>query len=576
MLKIHLYNNTDNKWLIFDDPVEIVSSFDSNTIIDQLCYIEKRIKDGNLWAAGFLGYEASSAFDPHLKVHSLSEYPLMTFGLFKQPRELAELPFDGTKEYSFTAWQSAIYESQYYSAIDTIKQQIQQGNTYQVNFTFPLYSTFKGSYYSLFHHMVHAQKAPYAALVETETHIICSASPELFFKLDGTRLYSKPMKGTAPRGKYSLKDAQSKRNLKYSTKNRAENVMIVDMIRNDMGRIAELNSVSVPKLYSIEQYPTVWQMTSTVQSRTLAPVSDIFKALFPCASITGAPKVSTMHIINQLENYPRGIYTGSIGYVSPDKKAQFNVAIRTLIQNKSTGKAVYNIGSGIVWDSKPHDEFQESLLKAKILNHKYEPFRLLETLLWQPHMGFFLLDIHLKRLRQSARYFGFKINNQYILEKLNQSAKSFKNSTRVRLLVDSVGNVEIQSFMIEADPNTMARICFANEPVDKSSVWLYHKTTNRKIYDTYINLHQEYDDVLLYNHKGEITETSMHNLVVNINDILYTPPVSCGLLAGTFREHLLKKGEIKERILYQSDVIQAKELFLINSVRKWRKCEIKS
>ncbi len=576
MLKIYLYNNNENNWFIFDDPVEIISSIDSDSIINQLCHIEKKVNSENLWAAGFLCYEASPAFDPHLKVHAFSEYPLMTFGLFKHPRALAELPFDDTSDYSFSTWQPAIDESQYLSAIETIKQQIQLGNTYQVNFTFPLYSTFKGSYYSLFKNLVHAQKAPYAALIETESHTICSASPELFFKLDGTRLFSKPMKGTAPRGKYSLKDAQNKRNLKYSTKDRAENVMIVDMIRNDMGRIAELNSVSIPKLYSIEQYPTVYQMTSTVQSRTLVPVSDIFKALFPCASITGAPKVSTMNIINQLEDHSRGIYTGSIGYISPDKKAQFNVAIRTLIQNKSTGKAVYNIGSGIVWDSKPNDEFHESLLKAEILNHKHEPFHLLETLLWQPQTGYFLLDIHLKRLRQSARYFGFKINTRYILEKLIHTAESFKNSTRVRLLVDSDGNIEIQSIKIETDLNTTARICFANEPVDESSVWLYHKTTNRNIYDKHINLNPEYDDVLLYNQKGEITETCMHNLVVNINNVLYTPPVSSGLLAGTFREHLLKKGEIKERILYQSDVIQAKELFLINSVRKWRKCEIQS
>jgi para-aminobenzoate synthetase/4-amino-4-deoxychorismate lyase len=354
-------------WLEFREPVRVVCVHEPREVLVALDEVETAVSTQNLYAAGFLAYEAAAAFG--LAVHSpVNDMPLLWFGLYERPRPPRFQKPRRSAGYQLGEWQPAIGKETYQSAIKSIKTQIAAGNTYQVNYTFPLQASFQGDPWGLFTDLALAQHGGYAAYVDTGRHVVCSASPELFFRLDGDVLTSKPMKGTAVRGSTPLEDDENAAWLQQSEKNRAENVMIVDMIRNDMGRVAETGSVVVPNLFDVERYPTLLQMTSTVTARTQASLTEIFQAMYPCASITGAPKVRTMEIIRELEPEPRGVYTGAIGFIAPDGVAQFNVAIRTVTVDRERETAVYNIGSGVVWDSDAQEEYEECLLKAKVLH----------------------------------------------------------------------------------------------------------------------------------------------------------------------------------------------------------------
>ena len=378
------------------------------------------------------------------------------------------------------------------------------------------------------------------------------------------------MKGTVKRGRTTTEDKKLAEWLHSSVKNRAENVMIVDMIRNDLGRIAKIGSVHVPELFAIEKYPTLLQMTSTVQARTDASLDEIFSALFPCASITGAPKVSTMNIIAELETTPRKVYTGSIGYFSPNRKAQFSVAIRTAIIDRESGSAEYGVGGGIVWDSTSADEYSEALLKARVLRERLNEFSLLETILWTPQDGYFLLEKHIERMRDSAEYFRFSFSKEHIKQHLEKLSAEFPSPQRIRILVNRIGEIktETKEFQIQENP---FKVCLSNQPINSSEIFLYHKTTTRNIYPS---LFHGIDDVLLYNENNELTEFTIGNLVVEIDGELFTPPLSCGLLAGTFREYLLETQQIKERVILKDEIQRCTKIFLINSVRKWVEVEI--
>jgi len=416
-----------------------------------------------------------------------------------------------------------------------------------------------------------AADAPYASYIECKDHVIVSASPELFFHLDNDQLISKPMKGTAPRGLASVNDLELRRGLCNSHKNRAENVMITDMVRNDMGRIAAPGTVVVPSLFEIEKYPTVWQMTSTVSASTKASVSEIFSALFPSASITGAPKVASMAIIAELEDTPREIYTGAIGFMGPDRQAQFSVAIRTALIDKKNNEAVYGVGGGIVWDSDPDEEYRECLTKARILSatNFAEDFELLETLLLVPESGFFLLDEHLSRMQASAAYFDFAFDRKSIQEALTGLKDRLPAQRhRIRLLLQRDGQIRSTETPIPFDVDVVQqRIHLAREPINIDTPYIYHKTTRRDEYERALRIADDGEDVLLWNEDGFITETSIANVIVGIDGQRYTPPVECGLLAGTYREWLLRKGEIKERKIHVSEITPATELTLMNSVR---------
>ncbi len=569
--RIILQDREGSRWLQFRKPHVIITTNEIDEVMEQLATIERMVNEQGLFAAGFISYEASPAFDSALVVRQPSSLPIIWFGLYDCPEEIAAPSTSGT--YNLGSWQPSVTKAQYDQAFFQIKDLIAAGRTYQVNYTLRLRSRFTGSPWALFQDLVQAQESDYAAYLDLGSVAICSASPEMFFELDGTRLTARPMKGTAPRGRTLDEDNQLVDWLYHSEKNRAENVMIVDMIRNDIGRVSETGTVSVPRLFDIERYPTLLQMTSTVTGRSEAGVADIMAALFPCASITGAPKVSTMQHIAALESAPRGIYTGCIGYIAPGRRAQFNVAIRTVLIDKRRGTAEYGVGGGIVWGSEVEGEYEECQTKARILTERRPLFQLLESILWTPESGFFLLDEHIMRLSDSAEYFGFFLDQLQVGRELNRFSNGLAaEPQKVRLLLHRNGVVDLEAHSV--DRSTPAEITLAAEPVDDSDVFLYHKTTQRKVYEQARERQPGYDDVLLWNRRGEITETTTANVVFRIQDELITPPITSGLLGGTYRANLLARRVIREGVVTIENLEHIEEMHIINSVRKWRQARL--
>ena len=441
------------EWLYFTEPYRLFIAETLDDVLPALGEIERLVQANHWYAAGFLSYEAASAFDSALQSrasttgldeHSTlrsarsSEFPYLWFGLYPKPDSITLPTPDGGKE--ILNWYPTTDCETYHSAIAKIKDHIADGRTYQVNFTMRLQTEFTGNPWEFFLHLAQSQNR-HAAYIDTGRHVIASASPELFFQLDGNTISCRPMKGTTARGRTTAEDREQSDWLKKSVKNRAENVMIVDMIRNDLGRIAEMGSVVVPHLFETERYRTLWQMTSTVTAKTEASLAEIFTAIFPSASITGAPKVSTMKIIAELENTPRKIYTGTIGYIAPQRKAKFNVAIRTALIDRELNTAEYGVGGGIVWDSTSQDEYAEALLKAYVLREQQQPFSLLETILWTPDEGFFLREKHVERMLDSADYFDIPLTKQNLEDYLDQISSGFRSPQRVRVLLNQHGKL---------------------------------------------------------------------------------------------------------------------------------------
>jgi para-aminobenzoate synthetase/4-amino-4-deoxychorismate lyase len=401
--------------------------------------------------------------------------------------------------------------------------------------------------------------------------VICSASPELFFSRTGRQLIARPMKGTIRRGRTLAEDRDRRAALHSSPKERAENVMIVDMMRNDIGKVAVVGTVAVPELLTLERYPTVWQMTSSVTAETDAPLEQIFSALHPSASVTGAPKVRTMEILRDLEPAARGVYAGAVGYVVPGGDAQFNVAIRTAVVDERQQTVSFGVGSGIVWDSDATAEYDECLLKGAVLGRAAAAFELLETMRWTPDEGFFLLERHLIRLQESAEYFDFRCDLDAVREGLSSAISGADRPLRVRMLVDRGGRVSVQVAPLAASLEPV-RAALADIPVRRDEVFLYHKTTNRALYEKARK--PAADDVILWNERGEITESTIANVVVERDRARVTPPLDCGLLAGTFRAELLARGDIREAIVSIDELRAAPRFWLINSVQGWREAAL--
>ncbi len=567
-------------WLSFQNPVRVITAVSAQDVRPALVELETAVQSESLYAAGFISYEAAAAFD--LAVHlPLDGLPLLWFGLFEKYEEIGDWRLEAEQSsFSVGDWQPAVTPNNYNTAIRQIKDHIAAGDTYQVNYTFPQYASFTGDPLAYFAELVAAQQANYAAYLDMGRFAICSASPELFFELDGSRLWAKPMKGTAVRGRTLAEDDANIAWLAQSEKNRAENVMIVDMIRNDLGRVAQVGSVTVPSLFEVERYPTLLQMTSTVTAQSDAPLSQILAETFPCASITGAPKVRTMEIIKQLEPQPRGVYTGSIGFISPDRKAQFNVAIRTVLVDKAQQRATYGVGSGIVWDSVAAEEYEECRVKSKVLTEKRPSFQLIETMLWRPDGGYFLLDEHMARLRDSAEYFGIVWAESAVRTDLEELAATLTEPIKARLLLSQNGRYHLQAVPLHvgAKPDPV-RVGLAAEPVDAQTIWLYHKTTQRHLYDAARASRPACDEVILHNERGELTEASSSNIALLLAGELVTPPVTSGLLGGTFRSYLLKNPAgfgnpsglpLREKVLTLTDLARSEGIYLLNSVRGWQ------
>ena len=571
------------KWLRFQNPVEILHTADPKEIVSILGHIEKEVEAKKIYAAGFLAYEAGAAFDPAFSFRPGGDFPLLWFGLFKEAEPFTTSSGRCPSSWS-PVWQSSVTEKDYKKAIQSIKSYIVQGETYQVNYTYRLRAPFAGGALPYFLQIAGSSNIPYAAFVDTDRYAVCSFSPELFFNLTGDLITSKPMKGTMPRGLLYEDDLANSQQLYSSEKNRAENIMIVDMVRNDFGRIAAPGTVAVSSLYDVEKFDTVWQMTSTVQANTSAPLAQIFQAIFPPASITGAPKVRTTQIIAELEKSPRRIYTGSIGFLAPGRKAQFNVAIRTILIDKVCNEAEYGVGGGIVWDSVDTAEYDECAVKAKVVRAPTVDFELLETMLWTPNEnlpaarhGYFLLDLHVARIKASAAYFSFPFEEESLKKKLSSLASDLPPvAHRVRLLLNREGNIICEAKAIQNPDKTELSVCLAKHPVASDNVFLYHKTTNRQVYEKAKALRPGYDEVILWNEKGEVTEFCVGNIVVKMKGEILTPPVKCGLLPGTFRQWLLKKGFVKERVITLEMLELCEKVYLCNSVRKMQEVRVDS
>ncbi len=561
-------------WWQFRDAREVVAVTRVEDVLPALQQIAGRVESEGLWAAGFICYEAGPAFDPAIESRAPGHLPLLWMGLYAPPRlqQLPDLPADAAvPRYR---WNPTVTRSQYEEAIRRIRELIAEGETYQVNYTLRLRAALEEDPWALFLRMVHANQPRHSAYVDCGRFAVCSASPELFFRLDAGVLTSKPMKGTAGRGLSPEWDRHKALDLRQSRKNMAENLMIVDMVRNDLGRIARVGSVRVPSLFELERYPTLWQLASTVTAQTSAPICRILQALFPAASITGAPKAHTTRIIAGLESTPRGVYTGCIGYIAPGARAQFNVAIRTATVDREEASVEYGVGGGIVWDSTSQSEYEECLLKARIVIDTPPEFALLETLLWEPVSGWFLLEDHLRRLGASADYLDVTLDLAQVRNHLTALAGTFAASAqRVRLVVSRKGAIACESAPL-ALAQTPARLVIAAAPIDRKDPFLYNKTTRRKVYDDARRARPDGDDVVLWNDRGEVTETTIANLVIERDGRRVTPPVACGLLPGVFRGHLLARGDIEEQIVTLDELRTSDRIWIINSVRKWRVAEL--
>jgi para-aminobenzoate synthetase/4-amino-4-deoxychorismate lyase len=548
------------------DPVRVIEATRPADVETAIRQVQAEARSRQCHALGLIRYEAGRAFD--LEVADAAPYalPLAWFALFESDHvHVVDAP-RALHAYRIGTPRPSIDRDAFRAAFERIRQHIAAGDTYQVNCTFKLRADFSGDPLSLFADLAATQRGRHSAFIRVGQHAICSASPELFFSIDGDRIAARPMKGTASRGRTAAEDDQRADALRHSAKERAENVMIVDMMRNDIGRVAEVGTVDAPELFALERYPNVWQMTSTVTARTSAPLDAIIRALFPSASVTGAPKVRTMEIIRDIEHEPRGVYTGAIGYLTPDGGAQFNVAIRTAVVDERRGALEFGVGSGVVWDSDPDREYDECLLKGSVLGRRPEPFDLLETIRWTPEEGFFLLERHLARLQSSARYFGFECQVTRIRAALAAAVQTAGGPLRLRLLVAEDGSVRVEQAPLDARPGVW-HVQLAPRPIDPLDARLFHKTTNRRMYE---DLRVPgYDDVILWNAAGEITESTIANLVFEIEGRRVTPPVECGLLPGTLRAELLATGQVSEARVRVDELSRASGLWLVNSVRGW-------
>lgn len=556
-----------SRWRAYGSPKKVLVANDAESLQHTLHAIEDHRQSGGE-AAGFLSYEAGYALEPRLR-HLLrpAHAPLAWFGLFDRCHIVPDLDnFADTGRSLIRGSRLAITRKTYFEKLAAIRRYIEAGDVYQINFTTRVHFDSELDPWDLFLALFHRHPAPHGAFVNTGDRQIVSLSPEMFFEISDGHISVRPMKGTAPRGLRLADDEAAAEHLRASEKNRAENVMIVDLMRNDLGRICRPGTVKTASLFDVERYPSLWQMTSTIRGRLAKNCSaeSIVRALFPSGSVTGAPKIRAMEIIDQLEASPRGIYTGSIGYFAKDR-AYFNVAIRTITLHGRKG--TMGIGGGITHDSSAADEWNECHWKAAFLLESEPRFQLIETLSWDGEYR--LLREHLARLRDSAEYWGFVYQRKTAVDALQKAARDFpRGPLRVRLTLAAGGQIEIAHSPYS--PGCFSRVGISKYTVNSRDRFLYHKTTHRALYERQLAAarKRKLDDVLFFNERGELTEGTIHNVFLVQRGIWRTPPVSCGLLPGVFRSHILKTREkARESILTRKDLKSADAIYICNSVR---------
>lgn len=573
-LLLHDNLNPDGQNLLFSAPREVLVAHTAAEARAALTRIAEAGRDG-LWVAGYLAYELGYIFEERLEVllPARSKRPLLWFGLYEGPqrlgadqvrRLLGEAP-DGRAISVSPVPGFADYEKPF----EQVKALIAAGDSYQVNLTFKARFTLEGHALGLYRRLAQSQQTAYGAYLDAGDHQVLSRSPELFVSLVADELSARPMKGTRRRGRTLAEDAAGRAALAADEKNRAENLMIVDLLRNDLGRIAQTGSVAVTDLFTVETYRSLHTMTSgiTAQKRPGVGFVEVLENLFPCGSITGAPKLRAMEIIHALEASPRGLYTGSIGYLAPNGDFAFNVAIRTAVID-GEGRGEIGIGGGIVADSEARDEYEEALLKLTFLSDPAPPVTLIETFKWTPDQGYALLDRHLDRLMASAAYFNLTATREDALACLAAHALDWTGPMRVRLTLSDDG-FDLGAVPLPPTPEKF-RFAMADEALESASIWLAHKTTNRAFYDApRQRAHDAFglDELVFTNERGEVTEGSFTNLFIERAGGLFTPPLASGVLPGTLRAELIATGRAEERVLGLADLRAADAIWLGNSVR---------
>ena len=547
--------------LAFGPPGEVIEARTLADVVPALRTAESAARAGR-WVVGYVAYEAAPAFDAALRVRP-GHGPLAWFGLHDGP-----LPVPGPRP-AGARLADVVPEldaAAHGVAVESIRQGVAAGAVYQVNFTFRLAGRLEGDPLDLYRRLRGAQGSGDTAYVRTGSRAIVSASPELFLLRQGDRVTSRPMKGTARRGRFLAEDERVRLALAASEKDRAENVMIADLLRNDLGRVAVTGSVTAGPLLDVERLRTVWQLTSTVSARLRrgADLADLFAATFPCGSITGAPKVAAMRLAADLERSPRGVYCGAVGAIAPGGDACFNVAIRTAEVDLATGSTTYGTGGGITWDSDPSAEWDEALAKTRVLETTPGAPTLLETMRLEAGRVA-LLEGHLARLDGSARYHAIPVDLAAVRERIGAE----QGDARLRLLLDPAGEVVLERTPLPAPLAGPVAVALSDDPVDRNDVSLFHKTTRREPYDRRRATRPHAFDVLLVNREGEVTEGTFTNVVVDLDGERVTPPLDAGLLPGVFRAGLLSRGEVRERTLLPGDLVRARRIWLVNALRGW-------
>ena len=562
---------------MFSSPHRVLVANSLSEVAPVLNEVDKPTREGS-WAFGYVAYEAAPGLDAGLAVcdRQPNSPPLAWFGLSDEPVRVPPVspsPGEG-RHYNATTWQPGWTSAEYRRDIARIRERIADGDIYECNLTVRLRSKVNGDLAQLYADLALNQQTHYGAYLDMGQHVIASASPELFFQWAGDRLLTRPMKGTAARGRTQREDLERVQELLHSVKERAENVIVVDLLRNDVSRVAAAGTVSVPVLCVPERYETVWQLTSDVTGRVPEGTSllEVFRALFPCGSVTGAPKQRAMEIIREVENNPRGVYCGAIGLVAPPgagPRAQFSVAIRTVAADRASGCAVYGTGGAITWASDPDEELAEVHDKAAILHTHYRDFHLIETMAHIPGAGVRHLDRHMNRLNSSAQYFCFAFDPGRVKAEV-AAVTEHAGSARVRLVLTRCGEVSVELSPLPPPSVQPVVLAVDPEPVDSTQRWLYHKTSNRNTYTVRAGRHPDADDVVLVNERGQVTETSTANLAVHLEGTWWTPGLDAGCLPGIERGLRIELGQLRERPMTPHDLRRADALAVLNSLRGWR------
>ena len=554
----------------FTKPIKELKTRNLAQVKDLLARVEDYQQQG-YYVVGYVSYEAAPAFEEKLAVHPaplMGEYLLYFTVHDSVEKSIIPLTYDEIDMPS--NWKEETSKEEYEKAIAQIHHHLRQGDTYQVNYTVQLKQAVTANPFAIYNRMVVEQEAGYNAYVEHDEMAVISMSPELFFEQKGCDLTTRPMKGTTKRGLTNQEDLDQAAWLEQDPKNRSENMMIVDLLRNDMNRLSEVGSEHVERLCQVEQYSTVWQMTSTIKSQVRPDVDlvEVFRSLFPCGSITGAPKIATMEIIKNLEPQARGVYCGTIGILLPNGRRIFNVAIRTIQLHK--GQAIYGVGGGITWDSTWESEYREVHQKAAVLYRKQVPFQLITTgKISQKHLLF--KEEHIDRLRNAGRYFAYPFNPENLLQRIDAECQACHvgKDYRLRITISKSGDIDLccQELTPLSPAFCQAQLCLQERSLQ--TPFTYFKTTYRP------HLTVAKQEKIYHNETGELLETSIGNLVLQIAGKLYTPPVNLGILPGIYRQHLLEKGKVEEKVLTLEELAQAEAIYGCNAVRGLYKLSLK-